>query len=53
MLETLFYKTKTEQINLKIDGVLKPRFDAKLCLRDTLQSIYDLHVKNQAKELSL
>ena len=35
-LETLYYKTKADQFNQKIEKILKPRFDAKLCLRDTL-----------------
>ena len=45
-LETLFYQTKTKQAQLKIDGVLKPRWESKLTLRDTLQRIYDAEVKN-------
>jgi uncharacterized protein (DUF2132 family) len=52
-LETLYYKTKADQFSQKIDKVLKPRFDAKLCLRDTLQRIYDVSIKSQARELSL
>ena len=45
VLETLFYQSKTKQVQLKVDAVMKPRFDAKLCLRDTLQNIYDSQVK--------
>ena len=52
-LETLFYQTKTKQAHLKVDGVLKPRWESKLCLRDTLQTIYDAEVKGQSRELSL
>ena len=53
MLETLFYQSKTEQTYEKVNGVLKPRWDAKLCLKDALQRIYDSSVKTQSKVLSL
>lgn len=35
-LESLYYKTKKAQIDQKIELASKPKFDAKLCLRDTL-----------------
>ena len=52
-LETLYYKTKVDQVNEKIEKISKPKWEAKLCLRDTLQNIYDIKVKEQEKELSL
>ena len=53
MLESLFYKTKTAEVNQQIELKYKPRFDAKLCLRDTLQRIYDAQIKQSQRELSL
>ena len=44
-LETEFYKLKADELNLKIDNIWQPKWDAKLCLRDTLQRIYDVNVK--------
>lgn len=52
-IETLFYKSKKEQRDLKNEQILDPKWRAKLCLRDSLQRIYDVSVKNQERELSL
>ena len=41
LLETLYYKIKTEKVNEKSDKIMKPLWDAKLCLRDTLKDILD------------
>ena len=44
-LERLFHKTKAEEVHLKVEATWKPRWEGKLCLRDTLQRIYDVDVK--------
>ena len=44
-LERLFHKTKAEEVFLKVEATWKPRWEGKLCLRDTLQRIYDVDVK--------
>ena len=52
-LETLFYQTKIDEQNLKIEEVYKKKWNQRLTLRDTLQNIHDVSVKQQARELSL
>ena len=51
--ENWFMKTKYDRMDLKVKEKMKPKFEAKLTLRDALKSIYDSSVRMNSNELSL
>ena len=51
--ENWLLKTKYDRIELKVQEKMKPKFEAKLTLRDTLKSTYDSCVRMNSNELSL
>lgn len=51
--ENDFLKYETERVAVNNAGVLKPRFEAKLTLRDTLESLYEGRLKGMSKEMQL
>ena len=40
-IEQMFYSSKLEEAQLKVDSRLKPNFEEKLCLRDSLNRLYE------------
>ena len=51
--ECLFYKTKCDKLDMEIKSTDKPKFEAKLTLRDTLKGIYDQSIRVNSNEISL
>ena len=51
--ENWLLKTKYDRVDLKVKERMKPKFEAKLTLRDTLKSTYDSSVRMNSNELSL
>ena len=52
-IENLYYETKLEELNLKIEKKHKPAFMSKLTLRDTLIRLYETKVKPTSTDLQL
>ena len=46
-------KTKYDRMELEIKEMDKPKFEARLTLRDSLKSIYDSSVRVNSNEVSL
>lgn len=51
--ENDYLKGESERIELNNYALLKPRFESKLALRDTLESLYEGTVKGLSKEMQL
>lgn len=49
--ENDFLKYETERVAVNNAGILKPRFESKLTLRDTLESLYEGRLQGMSKEM--
>jgi hypothetical protein len=44
---------ENERVLVQNNELIKPRFEAKLTLRDTIDSLYEGHIKGLSKEMQL
>jgi hypothetical protein len=51
--ENDYLKGETERVEFNNYSVLKPKFESKLMLRDTLESLYEGKIKSLSKEMQL
>jgi hypothetical protein len=51
--ENDFLKNEAERVELNNYALLRPRFESKLALRDTLENLYEGKIKGLTKEMQL
>ena len=51
--ENSYLREESARVKEQVNGVIKPRFEQKLNVRDTLEKLYDGQVKSLSKDVQM